>query len=34
MIQIYVKTNTNFEVNGDITLTPTTCTYKASEREI
>lgn len=34
MIEIYIKTNTNFEANGDITLTPTTCTYKASEREI
>lgn len=34
MIQIYVKTNTNFEANGDITLTPTQCTYKASEKEL
>lgn len=34
MIEIYIKTNTNFEANGDITLTPTTCTYKASEKEL
>lgn len=34
MIQIYVKTNTNFEANGDITLKPTTCTYKDSENEL
>ena len=34
MIEIYVKTNTNFEANGDITLTPTQCTYKDSENEL
>lgn len=31
MIEIYFKTNTNYEMNGDITLTPISCTYKASE---
>lgn len=31
MIEIYLKTNTNFEMNGNITLTPISCTYKASE---
>lgn len=31
MIEIYLKTNTNYEMNGDITLTPISCTYKASE---
>lgn len=30
-IEIYLKTNTNYEMNGDITLTPISCTYKASE---
>ena len=30
-IEIYIKTNTNYEMNGDITLTPISCTYKASE---
>lgn len=34
MIQIYVKTNTNFKANGDITLKPTACTYKDSENEL
>lgn len=34
MIEIYVKTNTNFEANGDITLKPTACTYKDSENEL
>lgn len=34
MIQIYVKTNTNFEANGDMTLKPTACTYKDSENEL
>ena len=31
MIEIYLKTNTNYESNGDITLDPTSCNYKASE---
>lgn len=31
MIEIYLKTNTNYESNGDITLDPTSCTYKDSE---
>ncbi len=30
-IEIYLKTNTNYEMNGDITLTPISCTYKAIE---
>ncbi|MDU3354139.1 phage tail spike protein [Clostridium sp.] len=30
-IEIYLKTNTNYSMNGDITLTPISCTYKASE---
>ena len=30
-IEIYLKTNTNYEMNGDITLAPISCTYKASE---
>ncbi|MCI6692498.1 MAG: phage tail protein [Clostridium sp.] len=34
MIQVYVKTNTNFEANGDMTLKPTACTYKDSENEL
>lgn len=32
MIEIYLKTNTNYESNGDITLDPTSCTYKDSEK--
>lgn len=31
MIEIYLKTNTNYEMNGDIILTPISCTYKAIE---
>ncbi|CAM2079111.1 MAG: hypothetical protein NSGCLCUN01_03323 [uncultured Clostridium sp.] len=31
MIEIYLKTNTNYNKNGDITLDPTSCTYKNSE---
>ena len=31
MIEIYLKTNTNYDKNGDITLDPTSCTYKDSE---
>lgn len=34
MIEIYLKTNTNYESNGDITLDPTSCTYKDSEKEV
>ena len=30
-IEIYLKTNTNYEMNGDITLTPISCIYKNSE---
>lgn len=32
MIEIYLKSNTNYESNGDITLDPTSCTYKESEK--
>lgn len=32
MIEIYIKTNTNYDKNGDITLEPTSCTYKDSEK--
>ena len=34
MIEIYLKTNTNYDKNGDITLDPTSCTYKDSENLI
>ena len=34
MIEIYLKTNTNYDKNGDITLDPTSCTYKESEKEL
>lgn len=34
MIEIYDKSNTNFEANGDMTLKPTSCTYKDSENEL
>lgn len=34
MIEIYLKTNTNYNKNGDITLDPTSCTYKDSENLI
>lgn len=34
MIEIYLKTNTNYDKNGDITLNPTSCTYKDSENFI
>ena len=34
MIEIYLKTNTNYDKNGDITLDPTSCTYKDSENFI
>lgn len=34
MIEIYLKTNTNYDKNGDITLDPTLCTYKDSENEL
>lgn len=30
-IEIYLKTNTNYEMNGDMLLLPISCTYKASE---
>lgn len=31
MIEVYLKTNKNYEANGDITLTPSLCTYKDKE---
>lgn len=34
MIEIYLKTNTNYDKNGDITLDPTSCIYKDSENLI
>ena len=34
MIEIYLKTNTNYDKNGDITLEPTSCIYKDSEKEV
>ncbi|MGG7142489.1 phage tail spike protein [Clostridium nigeriense] len=34
MIEIYLKSNTNYDKNGDITLDPTSCTYKDSEKEV
>lgn len=34
MVEIYKKTNTNYKGNGDITLVPTVCTYKDSEKEL
>lgn len=27
-IEIYLKTNTNYEMNGDMLLTPISCHYK------
>ena len=33
-IEIYLKTNTNYESNGDITLEPSSCTYKDSEKGV
>ncbi|MDC4240872.1 phage tail protein [Clostridium tertium] len=32
MIEIYLKSNTNYDKNGDITLDPISCTYKESEK--
>lgn len=34
MIEVYLKSNTNYKSNGDITLNPTSCTYKDSEKEL
>lgn len=34
MIEIYLKSNTNYESNGDITLDPTSCTYNDIEKEV
>ena len=34
MIEIYLKDNTNYDKNGDITLDPTSCIYKDSEKEV
>lgn len=31
MIEVYLKTNTNYSMNGDMTLIATSCTYKDSE---
>lgn len=30
MIEVYLKTNTNYEANGDITLEPTSCIYNSA----
>lgn len=32
MIEIYLKTNTNYEANGDITLEPTSCIYNSTDK--
>lgn len=34
MIEIYLKSNTNYDKNGNITLDPTSCIYKDSEKEV
>lgn len=34
MIEIYLKSNTNYKGNGNITLDPTSCIYKDSEKEL
>lgn len=34
MVEIYLKTNTDYTKNGDMTLKPHTCTYKDSENEL
>ena len=34
MVEIYIKTNTDYTKNGDMTLKPHTCTYKDSENEL
>ena len=34
MIEIYLKSNTNYKGNGNITLNPTSCIYKDSEKEL
>lgn len=34
MIQIYKYDNTNYSNNGDVTLNPTSCIYKDSEKEL
>lgn len=34
MIEVYLKSNTNYKSNGDITLNPISCTYKDSEKEL
>ena len=31
MIEVYLKTNTNYEMNGDMPLEPSNCSYKSSE---
>ena len=31
MIEVYLKTNTNYEMNGDMPLEPSSCTYKNNE---
>lgn len=32
MIEIYLKSNTNYEMNGDITLKPISCIYNSADR--
>lgn len=32
MIEIYLKTNTNYKNNGDITLEPTSCIYNSTDK--
>lgn len=34
MVQIYIKTNTDYSKNGDMVLKPHSCTYKDSENEL
>ena len=34
MVEIYLKTNTDYTKNGDMTLKPHTCTYKDIENEL
>ena len=29
MIEVYLKTNTNYEMNGDMPLEPSNCSYKS-----
>ena len=34
MIEIYLKTNTNYDKNGDITLEPTSCTVSYTHLDV